>query len=115
MSVHLTLTLAVEEHPVGLVAAQPHPQLVFSGNVISAILGMRKKHIEISDASSHFADSDSLQARRATWSTSATVGAVPEHLVQNKELGDSLVLLDTTATTSPGNAQIVGDIRHEDK
>ena len=38
---------------------------------------MRKKHIEISDASSQFADSDSLQARRATWSTSATVGAVP--------------------------------------
>lgn len=71
------LTLAVEEHLVGLVAAQPHPQLVFSGNVISAILGMHKKHIEISGASSQLADSESLQARRAPRSTSATAGAVP--------------------------------------
>lgn len=54
------LTLAVEEHLVGLVAASLPVSI--SGNVISTVQGMHKKHIEISGASSQFADSESLQA-----------------------------------------------------
>ena len=77
-SAHLMLTLAVEEHLVGLVAAQPHPQLVFSEFFTSVILGMCKKHIESLDASGQLADSESLEARRrATSSTSATAGTIP--------------------------------------
>ena len=67
------------------------------------------------DASSQLADSESLQARSADWSTSATAGLFLSTSSKIKNWGDSLVLLDITVTTSPRNAQIVGDTKHEDK